>query len=740
MDNRAVRRLATALLLGAIAGLGVFLRCSFYRNFAKPEGGFFFYSVDAYDHLRRVTLGVRSFPRVLVLDAYVGFPAGTGQIWSPLYDYILSGIAILAGGSRVAVETICFFANPAYTAVSIVLLFFVARRLLGSTPAALAGAFLLAAAPAHISYSHPMNFDHHVFEPIAVLMLVSLVFLERDDRLTSAGKVAAAGALLVTIFMWRGSTIYWGLTLIRVLLWSLVRGKPQLARDYAWSVAGAALMLGVFVLLDPWANAREISFEIVSSFHVVVLGMAAVVLWAVGSPAGGRSRPAALTMACVGLAVSLLLPPVREALSSLLAGLAFFRRTADPWLASNSELKGMFQERAFFASATYLTVFWFLAPAAVAHAAIRWWRVERGNRLLFAFCFIAPLLAMGFVRRYGHIAALGAALAGGYLFALAWQAWRQPVARAATSAWVILLLLLSLSHYRDTWQSQLPNPMRFGLFGRKGALTWLRDETPRTSYHLEPNTPPEYGVLAEWDMGALIYQVAERPAVSTAFGWETHGFYEENVFMAAADPVIAGRVLEENRVRYVLLRALQDRSKHFANAEYGVRQGRVPADRVGTFAPEQAMYARLMYDDGAAHRLAGAVLPGLGQYRLVFESDYLFSTEPGRELSYYKIFEFVPGAHIAGTGTPGSEVVLRLPLRTARGRRLTYTNWTKAAPDGRFAFTVPYATNAAQGGTTASGAYTISDGSGRVARLDVTEVDIAAGHSLVAVLSASAGR
>ncbi len=736
--NTALQRSVPVLLLGAIAGLGALLRCSFFRSFAKPDGGFFFYSIDAYDHLRRVTLGVVSFPQVPVRDSYLGFPVGTGQIWPPLYDYLLSAVAVLAGGSRAAIETVCFFANPAYAVVSVVVFFFVARRLLGSAPAALAGAFLLAAAPAHISYSHPMNFDHHVFEPIAVLMLMSLVLLEKDDRLTTAAKLATAAAFIATVFMWRGSIIYWALTLLRVAAWSLVQRRPRLARDYAWSLAGAALALGVFVTADPWSNARVVSFQTLSFFHVIALGMAAFVLAAIGSVSSDGRRSVALGLALVAVAASLLFAPVREALASLLTGLVFFSRTADPWVASNRELKGMFQDREFFASATYLTTFWFLAPVAMIHAGLRWWRVERGNRLLFALCFVAPLLAMGLVRRYGHVAALGTALAGAYLFALVWQTWRHPVARAGAGACVILLLLPSLSHYRDTWQSRLPDQMRLGLFGPMGALTWLRENSPKTSHFLDPVSTPEYGVMAEWDMGALIYQVAERPAVATEFGWETHGFYEENVFMAATDPALGGKILAENRVRYLLLRVLQDRGKHFANAQYGVGQGRVPADRVGAFDPDRAIYARLMYNDGAAYRIGADVVPGLGQFRLIFESDYLFSSEPGRELSYYKVFEFVPGARIEGTAAPGSEVVVGLPLRTARGRLLEYTNWTKAAPDGRFAFSVPYATHAVQGATTANGAYTITDGSGRRAELEVKEADIASGNSLTVALSASA--
>jgi len=133
-------------------------------------------------------------------------------------------------------------------------------------------------------------------------------------------------------------------------------------------------------------------------------------------------------------------------------------------------------------------------------------------------------------------------------------------------------------------------------------------------------------------------------------------------------------------------------------------------------------------------------VPGLGQYRLLYESDYLASDDPGNGLSYYKVFEFVRGARLLGTATPGSDVVLELPLLTSRRRLLRYTNWTKATQDGRFMLTLPYATNVAQGDTAAQGAYAIVDDNGRRASLEVTEADVVSGNSLSVILAEPGGR
>lgn len=724
-----------AFLLAAIAGLSFFVRTSFWRNFVRPGGGFLFYSVDAHDHLRRVTLGTRTFPHVPVFDSYAGFPKGTGQIWSPVYDWVLSAVALAAGATRSAIEVVCFLANPVFALLSILLLFAFARRLLGSAPAALAAALLLAMSPGHISYTHPMNFDHHVLEPVAVMLLLSLAFLEEGDRLSLAGQFAATIALVAALFLWRGSTLYWGLTLLRVLVWTYARRSWGLCRDYSWSFAGAAALLGCFVAYDPWGGARDISFAVISLFHVILLAGAALVLVAAGPVSRRRLAVLAVGSSALACFVVLGLPALRQAGRALLAGATFFGRSADPWLASNSELKGTFQEREFLPAATYLTVFWFLAPAAVLHASVRWWRKERDSGALFTFCWIAPLLAMGLVRRYAHVAGLAAALAGAYLFALAWRRWQRPAARGAATAVLLALLLPSLPHYRDTFASSLPDDIRLGLVGPHGALTWLREKTPRTSHLLDPQEVPEYGVMAEWDLGARIYQLAERPAVATAFGWETHGFYEENAFMASTRPEVAASILEENRVRYVLLRALQNRASHFAIARYGATQGRLSSARVTPYSPEEAIYARLMYNDGRAYRFGSAIVPAVGRLRLVYESAYLAADDSHGGLSYYKIFEFVAGASVRGSASPGDDVVISVALRTARGRAFRWVDGTRAGSDGTFTFVVPYATGTSEGDTLVEGKYVLSDASGRTADLAVSEEDVTTGRALTVTLA-----
>lgn len=87
--------------------------------------------------------------------------------------------------------------------------------------------------------------------------------------------------------------------------------------------------------------------------------------------------------------------------------------------------------------------------------------------------------------------------------------------------------------------------------------------------------------------------------------------------------------------------------------------------------------------------MTSAPLEALGHYRLVHESQ---SSVTSNDQKYVKIFEHVPGATITGKASPGTEVVISVPITTNRGRNFLYKQSTVADSDGVFALVVPYST------------------------------------------------
>jgi dolichyl-diphosphooligosaccharide--protein glycosyltransferase len=449
---------------------------------------------------------------------------------------------------------------------------------------------------------------------------------------------------------------------------------------------------------------------------------------------GGYRRFLLLTGAVVlaGGAGLLIFGPLGTFVSELGSGFLFLRRSGDAWLEFNSELRGVFSRHEFLFTAGYLTAAWFVAPFAFVAALRSWQRGGRRDTGLITFAVWSPLFLLGLILRYVPIAGVIASMGGGYLFSLAWGEGRDTKKRTLLAALALVLFIIpSYPHYKNTVTGSLPAFMRYGLFGRTGVLEWIRDNTPKTSYYLNPVSRPEYGVLTNWDLGARVYQVAERPSMVTAFGWESHGLFEQAGFMVTPHQEIAEKIANENRIRYILLKAFTSLDRSYRVAAEGERKGRLPEGITRGYAPDLSMYRRLFLLDGSSFAASDVLVPSLGNYRLIFETDYAVQgADPGSAVSFFKVFEVVKGARIAGRGKPGATVSLRLPLSTSRGRVFTYHAATKGDREGRYGFTVPYATEGKQGTTAALGEYVVSGDGVKEVKVRVSEADVAEGRTL----------
>jgi dolichyl-diphosphooligosaccharide--protein glycosyltransferase len=89
-----------------------------------------------------------------------------------------------------------------------------------------------------------------------------------------------------------------------------------------------------------------------------------------------------------------------------------------------------------------------------------------------------------------------------------------------------------------------------------------------------------------------------------------------------------------------------------------------------------------------------SVIPALSRFRLVHESPTRMSQGSQPDIRYVKIFEYVPGARLSGTGE------VEIPVKTNTGRTFTYR---QASVNG--SFTLPYPTNAKVGDIETTGAY-----------------------------------
>ncbi len=725
---------AAAITLVTVAVLAGFaLRMASFRNFASPDGGFLFYTVDAYDHLRRISLGLQIFPSIPALDYYVGYPIGTGQIWSPFYDYFLTVISLLSGGSRSAVETIGLLANPVFSSLATIMMFLLGRRFFKCSLAGAMAALVFSLSPAHVAYTLPMNFDHHVLEPMIVMMLISIPVLEKDGALRFRGILITAGVLLLALLMWRGSALYWGFVFAAIVFRTLFNKDSSLATGYARAFALAALCTSLLCLLTTWGKQNVFSYGIISWFHVILLFIAAAALLVIAYAISVRSYLVPCTLFIAGLTLLVLLTPLRALLSELISGISFLQR-GDAWLTINSEQRGVFSSKPFWYSATYLTSAWLMTPVAAYLAARTWLKGNKLDPFMASLIIWSPLCLLGLIIRYSHVASVITSLAAAYLFVYFSGHYRQKVSKI----WICLIIVASIicpswPHLKSSSTVYLLPNLRYGLHGPDGLLTWIRKSTPPTSHYLHPLQRPEYGILADWDLGALLYQVAQRPSVATAFGWETHGLYQQAAFWSTSDPAKALQLAKESSVKYVVIRRNKVLSNDLAIAREGELKGIIATGTVTMGnPPETSVYESLLYRDGGGIERSGEQIPALGNYRLVYESSYLGDRQiPGNEVSYYKLFEVVPAARINGVCNPGERIGLEFHYLTSRGRKATYRDSYNCDATGKFVFPAPYATEKRQGDTIPAGSYKIIFNSGKTSQVSVTEEAVLSGTAII---------
>lgn len=711
-----------------------------WKNFIDQGGQYLFYGPDSYDHLRRITLGLKAFPGVAVFDSYYGYPAGTGQIWSPLFDYLISAAVLLFGGSEQAVHGIGFWLPPVLSFFTVFMVYAAGSRFFNRETGIVA-ACVIALLPGHILYSLVSELDHHVAEPMVCLATV-ISLLKAWDRLekgipSQVDWLGTGGWMVFSILIWRGSVIFWGIVFLALaiqIVANRMHGRDSLQlSSYGRNVClFAALLIFPVCVFDFWGSARGVDFGIISWFHVILLLSFAGCLHLLGRLGRRNIVIAAAALALTLVAAAVIVPQGKRFLLELLAGISVIGGK-DPWLDSISELRPMLfpAGKLDLGHATEtMSFFYWLSPVAFVFIYLKWRFGNCRDFRLSAFMVWGGLLWLIplFRERYVHLAALITALSAGFLFFL-WVERSAAFVKKSGGYFTACLLLLAMyspsaAFIRDIPRLSLPKHEKSDL---RESLAWLREKTPPTSFFTTAEQVPEYGVLADWGLGAYIDYVARRPTVATNFGWETHGLFESASFLTTTKPADAENILRLNRVRYLFLNDISGNLPALkAIAEFGMGKRNMAAP-TQPFNPLATMYYRLYIRDGSAYAVGGHAEGALGKYRLVFESaDGIIDPFVGF-VSHYKIFEIVPGAVIKGEAEKGKTVEIKLLLRSPAGRPYTYRDATIAGEHGEFAFVVPYATiGEVVAGTVPLGKYAIKAGNLHM-ELDVDEAGIQSG-------------
>jgi dolichyl-diphosphooligosaccharide--protein glycosyltransferase len=260
----------------------------------------------------------------------------------------------------------------------------------------------------------------------------------------------------------------------------------------------------------------------------------------------------------------------------------------------------------------------------------------------------------------------------------------------------------------------------------KDSLNWLKTSSPETSYYPEPSEIPEYGVLSWWDYGNWIVYLAKRPVVSNNF---QTGIQDSALFSTDSEKE-ANAILEKLNVKYVIADKQMASGKFGAIAELAGKDltkyfdiktvtGKNGLETAAT--PKKEFLNTEIYK---LHELDGA---NLGNLRLVHEGNATGKEDDKK--NDVKVFEFVPGARLSGTASPGQNITATLELSSNTGRKFTYQNEAMSDKNGSFEITVPYSTENTAGGVNAVSAYSLNaEGNATISEIQITEDDILNGN------------
>jgi hypothetical protein len=201
----------------------------------------------------------------------------------------------------------------------------------------------------------------------------------------------------------------------------------------------------------------------------------------------------------------------------------------------------------------------------------------------------------------------------------------------------------------------------------------VRAATPETSGFLDQRQVPEYGILADPNLGHILHYVARRATPTDPMGPYIGPANRARLheFLATADESRALALAAELRGRYVV---------------------------AGGRSHSESVVGRLHEEDGTGRSLGAR----LEHFRLITESapghlgfeSLSQSQERHRKDNpiAYKLFEIVEGVRLEFRASPGVRVIASVQIETPNGRRFPYFAVATADEHGHASLRVPYST------------------------------------------------
>ncbi len=705
---------------------------------------------DATYHVRRAFFTFMNFPAVLLFDPLLNYPDGAPVPWPPLFDFVLGGSARLLATDQRGFELVAAWTSPVYGSLTTIPIYAIGRRVASRT-VAFSAATLFAFFPICVTYGRVGNPDHHAAVALVgacVLWLVVTLVDPRSDDRRLLRLMPLLVALRLTVFLiWHGNLLYIAMLEGSILLMASWSRRTMLVRVEFWSlIATALLMLPILAVLPIPIGGAYSSISLSRLHWLVVLGIALIsgvqLLLAERRPESSFATRLAC-MVAVGAGFLALVMALPEPRAGIMPALRFATMTdgIGHITAEQSPLFPIWGREVPFSAERAWGWLHFLIPIA-PFALVTLVREEDSRPAVWVLAvwggvFGALAIAQ---RRFGNDLAPAAAVSFAVLLVegprqvlLRWvggrgEEGRNGESRKPDGRWIAgvvsvsLVVVLLAPAIRDFYLPRA-RPSLAALLGDRslvvppaetvvgtliGFARQVRDSTPETRGFLESDAVPEYGVIAEANLGHVLHYSARKGT--------------------ATDPMWAFIGPENWKLSLDFLSATNERE---ALGLAGRLQGRYVVTM--NSRPPGSVMGRLHDRDGRA----GPAGPRLEHFRLITEAplgapgfqDIFRAPKPAAaKAPPYKLFEIVEGAQIDVRGEPGDRVEISVAVQSLSGREFVYRVDTRVGNEGRVRVRVPYSTdgNAPSG---PSEPYRLRVG-GRATTFEVKERDVLEGRSV----------
>jgi len=714
--------------------LGLVLRLYAGRN-SLQGGNVLFVGYDEFYHMRRILYTVAHFPNTLWFDSYLDYPHGYSLTWPPFFDQLLAAVSLAFGQhSQHGIEMVSATVPVFIGSIAIVAVYCMVKEIFDQRTAIMS-AFMTALAPYYLQKSMLGETDHHCLEVLFLIFAIMflVIALSRKER-RHLFAVAAGVSMAGLAYTWLGSSAYFGL----ILIYALVQMTLDLKNDISSKETATTLLtaLGVTLALTlPFWNTTWLS---PSFFGTLAIMAALITSFAIARLVGAKK----LHWAAFPVVVTVL-GFVFAFLSQTLSGFGIFVKLDTLISAGIEELFGggmigkiseaeplFTRQEIFFSSSILSNLGWNLVLSVIGLALMinylwRSWQdtEKRESKLLFlVFTVYTLILTVGQIRFLYLSSITMGILISILLFRVGDYASEKAAGLGHLKRLFIIALLFTLLVLPTTLEAISITDATPQIAGDwYNSLNWLEKNSNTTSWYDNPDKTPEYGVLSWWDYGNWVLYQAKRPVVSNNF---QTGVMDASKFYLSEDENAATAVLDARRTKYVItdydllygkfpalaMWANKDTSEYQSIQDLGNYMAVVPTKKL-----YQTTLALLHFIDGSS----------LGRFRLIYESHTIVGQNP--PTSSLKIFEYVPGALIKVSNSPGKKVVALLNMTSNQGRKFIYVN------EGTSEVRVPYSTEKRYG-TYAITPYLIVSGNNstnmRRQSINVTEDDIQNGKVL----------